>query len=306
MTQPTRSQVHIDRAMTRVSIAYRNAGYIAEQVFPVVPVQHQSDKYFVFDKSSWFRNEAGLRSPGTRGPFAEYSITADTYACKPISESMLVPDEIVDNADSPLQPRRDATEFTTDKVMLYAEKEVADLVFGAGWSSSATPTTTWDDDSSDPINDVEVGKETVVGLLGREPNVMVMGRNVWTDLKNHPDLLDRIKFTSTGVMTEQLLAQIFGVPKILIGNAIYTTAVEGLGVTTSYSFIWGKHAWLGWVPPTPGLMQPAAGYMFTWKNRVVYRFRREEELSDVMRTEWHYNAKATCADAGYLFKSCVA
>ena len=124
--------------MTRVSIAYRNANYIGNQVFPNVPVNHQSDEYFVFDKSSWFRNEAGPRAPGTRGPQVEYSISSCTYACRPISATKLVPDEIVDNADVPLQPRRDATVFATDKLLLFQEKDVADTVFAAStWTGSA-------------------------------------------------------------------------------------------------------------------------------------------------------------------------
>ena len=107
MASPTTGQVHIDKAMTNVSIAYRNANYIGDQVFPVVPVQKISDKYFTFDKGDWFRDEAGLRSPGTVGPIVEFSLGSAAYSCQPIAAGMWVADEVVDNADAPLQPRRD-------------------------------------------------------------------------------------------------------------------------------------------------------------------------------------------------------
>ena len=315
--KPTVRDVHVDRPLTNVSIAYRNAGYIASQVFPVVPVNKMSDKFFVFDKASWFRNEAGLRAPGTRGPEVEYSLSSSTYACQPISATKVVPDEMVDNADDPLQPQRDATEFATDKVLLYMEYDVASSVFASSvWSASSTPTTTWDDDGSDPIKNVEVARETIVGTIGREPNVMVIGRNVWTDLKHHPDLLDRIKYTNSGgVMTLPLLSTLFEIPKILVGNAIYTSTGEGArypssgtetDVTATYSFIWGKNAWIGWVPPNASLMQPAAGYVFAWKNRTAEVFRRVEEKSDAIRVEMHYDVKVTSPDAGYYLPSCVA
>ena len=305
MTAPTTSQVHIDAAMTNVSIAYRNTNYIADQIFPIVPVMKKSDKFFTFDKADWFRNEAALRAPGTRGPVGEYSVSSDTYSCRPVAFGSLVPDEVVDNADSPLSPRIEKTEFCTDKVLLFAEVEVAAKVFGRSvWSGSATPSTTWDDPSSAPLTDVETARESIVSLIGREPNTMVIGRNVWTDLKNHPDLLDRIKFTQTGMMTPALLGQLFGVEKLLIGNAIYDTVAEG--VTSSFSFVWGKHCWLGYVPSSPGLMTPAAGYLFTWKSRTVERYRMNVEKSDFIRAEWHYDDKATSADAGYLLVSAVA
>lgn len=44
---PTVNDVHLDSAMTQISIAYKNGAYIASQIFPVVPVAKKSDKYFV-------------------------------------------------------------------------------------------------------------------------------------------------------------------------------------------------------------------------------------------------------------------
>jgi hypothetical protein len=53
--------MHIQTALSNTSIAYRNDMYIADQVFPNVPVRKAADKYFIFDKVAWFRNEAGPR-----------------------------------------------------------------------------------------------------------------------------------------------------------------------------------------------------------------------------------------------------
>jgi hypothetical protein len=306
MTAPTQSQVHIDAAMTNLSIAYRNANYIAGQIFPVVPVQHQSDKFFVFDKASWFRDEAGPRAPGTTGPVVEYSISSSTYSCVPYSATKLVPDEIVDNADQPLQVRQAAVEFATDKLLLRLERDVAGNVFGTGWTSctSNSSGTYWSDEASEPIEQVEIAKETIVSVIGREPNVMVVGREVWTDIKNHPDIIARMRSDERGIVTPEIAADIFGIEKFLVGSAIYTTTVEGNTMTGSY--VWGKYAWIGWVPNIAGLMNPAAGYIFTHRNRVVYRFRREEETTDAYRAEMHWDCKLTCPDAGYLIKTVTA
>lgn len=305
MANPTLSQVHIDRAMTRISIAHRNTSYIADQLFPNLPVNNQSDKYFVFDKSSWFRDEAGPRAPGTKGPQGDYSISSSAYSAQPIAMTKLVPDEILQNADAPLQIQTAATEFATDKVMLSVERDVAGFVFDAGsWAASANPTSQWNLDSSEPLVDVETGREAIVKAVGREPNVFVMGREVWTKLKNHPDLLDRIKHTQRGIMTIELLAALFEVEKLLVGKAVVDTAEEG--ETSSRGFVWGKSAALLYVAPTPAIMTPSAGYVFTWKRRQVERFRREEEKSTAYRAEQHYDAKVVSPDAGYELKAVVA
>ena len=46
--QPNASDVHIDSPLTNISIAYMQdqKEYIADKIFPVVPVDKQGDKYF--------------------------------------------------------------------------------------------------------------------------------------------------------------------------------------------------------------------------------------------------------------------
>lgn len=318
MARPTHTDMHIQGALANVSIAYRNDAYIGEQVFPNVPVQNAADKYFIFDKVAWFRNEAAPRAPGTRSAEGGYSLSQGSYSCVEVAFAKIVTDEEENNADSPLTPRRTAVEFATDKIMLNKEKQIADVVFNGGtWAASATPGTTWDDPASDPISDIEAGIEALVQAIGREPNVLVMGRQVWTDLKRHPDLLDLFKHTRKGLIQLGDLGSIWNIPRVLVGNAIYASASEQdayqtnvsdvmTDPTVTYSFIWGKNAWLGWVPPNAALGVPAAGYTFTWKTRRVATFRRDEERATKYECAEDFDIKATATDAGYEFISCVA
>ena len=216
--------------------------------------------------------------------------------------------EIVANADSPLTPEREATEFVTDKLLLRLEKDVADLVFTAGnWTNTGTPNGgVWSGDSSDPINDVvgsSLVRETVRKAIGRYPNVCVLGAAVWASLQRHPDILDRVKYTQTGVVTEQLVAALFGVDKLLVGRAIIDSAKEG--ATASIGDVWGSSAFFGYVAPTPGLMTPSAGSIFSWKNREVNQYREDQEHQTVYECVQNWDSKVTSADSGYLLTSCV-
>ena len=47
MAQPTPQDVHIDAALSNISIAYKPVGMVADMVFPSVPVDKQSDYYYV-------------------------------------------------------------------------------------------------------------------------------------------------------------------------------------------------------------------------------------------------------------------
>ena len=81
MSKPTYQQVHIDGPLTNISIAYRNPVYIAEQIFPSVPVQKISDKYFIYTKADWLRREADVRAAGTRAVRGDYGLSTGNYVC---------------------------------------------------------------------------------------------------------------------------------------------------------------------------------------------------------------------------------
>lgn len=305
MARPTPRDVHIDSALTSVSIAYRNPLYIGDEILPRIRVTKQSDYYFVFSKGAWFRIPSFTRrAPGRRAVRVDYSLTTGSYACVEHAFAKGVADETRENADDPLSPETEAVEFVSDNLLRAHEKRISDLVFtGANWATTAAASTKWDVDTSDPIGDVNTMRESVQALIGREPNIMVLGYNVWADLKDHPDMLDRIKYTQRGMLTQELAASLFEVDKLLIGKALYDSALEG--ATAVMTQIWGKSVLMLYVPPAPALMTPAAGYAFEWKPMEVARFREDQERQDVFEVRHSVAEKITGSDAGYLLTSVV-
>jgi hypothetical protein len=307
MAEPTARQSHIDRALTNVSIAYQNAEYIWDQIFPMVPVAKQTNQFFTFPKNAWYRDETAVRAPGARAARADYELSTDSYVCVEKALAKQVPDEVIKNSDDPLQPLVRATQFVTDQILKAVEIDVLDLVFGENWSSSATPSTTWDNDASDPLTDIETGMFTVAQAIGREPNVGGIGRGLWRYLKNHPDIIDRLKYGQTpgsaATVDTSGLAQLVGLEKLLISRAIKDSANEG--ATESVDFIGGNHLALIYVTRTAALDSPTAGYMFQWKTREVNRYREDQEHADVVEALMSWDSVVTASDAGYLIKSAV-
>lgn len=315
MAKYTSKDVHVDQLLTNVSIGYSNAGYIADQIFPVVPVDKQSDKYLTYDKSHWFRNEAKIRATGTKSERGGWNYSSDTYFCDRFSYGHEIYDEERDNADNAFQLDSDAAEFATDKILMQREVAFASGFFTTSvWGTDktgGTDFTRWSDYAgSTPLVDVSDWMDTIEASIGREANRLVMGKQVWTKLKWHPDLIDTIKYTQRAQMGLDLAATLFEVERILVGRAIYTTSPEGTAeASVSYSRIWGKHALLIYVPNTPSLRQPAAGYTFTWQRvpqslRYIKRMRDEEREADIIEANAYYDHKVTGAAAG-LFGSTV-
>jgi len=305
MARPTLRDVHTDGPMTQISIAYHNADYIAEQVFPVVNVTKKSDTFFVFDKDDWFRNVASLRAPGNRANRMDYKLTTASYNCLNYALAKGVPDEVRANADAPLSGDIEAARFTTNGLLLALEIRVADLVSTCGnWANASNPGTKWNVDTSDPFSDIDNLTDAVSGTIGRAPNVATMSWPVWQALRRHPDFIDRVKHTRAGgrvVATDFM--EWFGFEKVLVGHPIKNTALEG--ETAVISRIWGDMLWAGYVPAAAALMEPAAGYVLEWQGRQVEVFREDQEKQDVFSAEHWTDERITASDAGGIYSDVI-
>lgn len=320
MPQPTSYDVHpVDAILSNISVAYMQSQmqYIAGQVFPVVPVDKQSDKYFVYDKNDWFRDEAQRRADSTESAGSGYGLSTDSYSCDVFALHKDIGDKTRANADAPLRLDSEAAQFVTSRLLLRREIQwVTDYFTTSVWDTDVTGGTDFTQWSSyatsDPINDVEGGKETVLSTTGFEPNTLVLGYQTFRQLKNHPDLVDRIKYTSQQTLTPQMMANLFDIDRVLVAKAIKATNVEG--ATAAYSFVYGKHAALFYVPPNPGLMTPSAGYTFAWNGVSgglglsvgTSSFRMEHLKSTRVEGEIAFDDKVVASDLGYFFSGAVA
>ena len=315
MPQPTVNDVHVDQLLSNVAISYRNTDYVADQHFPVVPVNKQSNVYASFDQSAWFRDEAAQRSPGTLARVSGYPVTtSNQYYCHNYALSKSIPDEVRENEDSVMQSDRRAVEFVSDKLMLQRERKfVTDFFTTSVWGTDKTggsDFTVWSNYAgSSPLTDFEGWMETVEGKIAKTPVQFTIGREVWTQLKWHPDVVDSIKYTQKGLASVDLVASLFGIGKILIGKSLVTTDKEGTAeASVTYSRVWGKHGLLLYVPTAPALDEPAAGYTFVWNRpgkpglMTTYRFRDDRARTDYFEVETFYDQKLTSSNAG-LFVS---
>lgn len=319
MAQPSPSDVHVDAILTNISVAYiqEQGAFIANRVFPNLPVEKQSDKYFKYNKGDWFRDEAQKRAPATESVGSGYNLSTDTYSADVYAFHKDVDDQTRANADNPLNPDRDATTFVTQRMLLRQEIEWTSTYFTTGvWATDKTGAvdfTQWDNySSSDPIEDIEDGKATMWSQTGFLPNTLVLGYDVFRQLKNHPDIVDRIKYTSAETVTEGILARYFGVDNVFVSRAIKNTGAEG--GADSFASVAGKNAALFYVAPSAGILVPTAGYQFVWRgvsdgmgqNIGITRFRMPELRSDRIEAQMAWDYKVVASDLGYFFSACVA
>lgn len=311
--EPSVSDVHVDALLTELSIAYINdpAAFIGEQLFPIVRVKKQSDIILKYDKNDFLRDEVALRGPGTESEGSGFDIDkTTTYFCKEYAFHKDIPDQIRSNADAPISIDKDATVYVTEKMRIKTDQLVVNAAFASSvWGTDKTVTNQWSDQTNgDPIGDIETGKDTVHASTARDPNKLAVGRNTWTQMKHHPDFVDRVKYTQLGIVDTGLVGQVVGIPNLLVGNTIKATNAEG--ATAAYAEQWGKHALLAFTPESPSLFTPSAGYVFRWipegLDVRIRRLRMDLVKSDRIEAEMNVDVKVIGTDLGYFFPSVVA
>lgn len=324
---PTRQQVHIDRALTNISVAYMqdSSNFIADKVFPIIPVQKQSDLYFIYRREDFLRDEAEERAAGTESAGGDYNVDqSEPYFCRVVAFHKDVNEQERVNSDDPLNADRDSTEFVSQKLLIRREVQWAQNFFKTGvWGKEitgvdATPqenqSLRWNLATSDPVALIKNLSTQMQEGTGYRPNTLVLSPYAKDALLNHPDIIDRIKYTQKGIASIDLLAQLFEVESIHVANAIYNKAQKGAAESTG--FIMGKHALLCYAEKRPGLKKPSAGYIFAWKglkgagafgNRVV-RIPMPWLGMDTERIEGEmaYDMKKVAADLGIFLKDIVA
>lgn len=328
---PKMQDAHIDRALTNMSVAYLQdaATFISDKVFPIVPVKRQSDIYYQYNKGDFMRDEAQLRGAGSESAGGDYGVEAqDPYFCRKHAFHTDVTEEQRANFDEPLDADADANEFVSQKMLIRREMEWASKFFKSGvWgveiegAATAAPSSTgvnekviyFDEATSNPIEVISTACVTMSSTTGYRPNTMVLSPFVFNALKNHEDILDRIKYTQKGIVTEDLLATLFGVERVFVAWAVVNSGVKG--ADDKVGFIMGKHALLCYSNPRPSLKKPSAGYIFAWtglKGAGAYGNRTIRIPMDMLgigteriEGEIAFDAKQICADMGIFLKDII-
>ncbi len=288
MPQPTLQNVHVQAALTQIATAYLQdaKNYVADQVFPLVPVEHQSDKYFRFSKDDFFRDQAQERADVAESAGGGFNLDTASYSANVWAFHKDLGAQVRRNADPAVNMDVAVTKFVMQQLLIrkdriFVSKYMTGGVWGTdvtgtagGTPGSATPAFWNDDASGDPYTDIQTGMTTILQNTGYEANTLLMAYPVYAALRKHPLVVDRIKYTTradASKITPELLASSFDVERVVVSKAVYNTTSEqvlggqgGAGTAGTFGFIASKDAILLHTASSPGIMIPTAGYTFAW------------------------------------------
>lgn len=339
MNNPTVQAVHIDRALSNLTLAQIQSGegFIAGDVFPIILVDKKTNKYFTFERNVFARDDVRRRAPGDEVARIGYQLSQDSYLCEDEAIGTEIFDQVRANTDEAINLDLTASELLasqwrqhferiwTSKFFasgIYGSSAVGGLGLGAQWDGvtnapGANEFVRWDDTAnSDPVGDIQRAIRTFqIKSGGIKPNRLVVSALVSDALVNHPDIVDRVKYTENALADPQMMlngiARLLRIERIVVAEGVKATNAEG--ATEAYDFIQGKHALLCYRPASPNLMTPMTGAIFMWSDFnasglvvPVQRYRWQPTASERLESEAAFDIKVTSKSLGLFFNTAIS
>lgn len=331
--------LHVNTPLGIVSVAYIQGqdSFIADRVFPNIPVSKQSDIFWRYPKGTFFRTDVEARAPGAQPPRTSWRPIKDSYLADVFEIAQDITDEERNNADSEFQLDETATIQLTQQHLIFREQKWASTYFKTGvWARdragvASGPTglqfLRFDVAGSDPITLIQTEIVLMMESTGLRPNTLIITPYVELILVNHATVIDRLKYT--GVATalgvtqanagtkpfRMMLAELFGIERLLVAETVVNSSNEVLDeAPTGMGFAFGKSMLLLHCAKSPGRKTPTAGYTFSWTGQTgasnmgirIIKEREGVRRADVIIAEQAFEFKLIASDLGTFFSAVVA
>lgn len=273
------SDVHVNQPLTNFALQFRNRAFVAEQVFPVVPVMKESDVYYTFSREE-LRDVDTLRAAGALAKEVEWIPGTATYTAQEYALRHLLPDRIVNNADSPVRPRLNTTAKLMKWLMLGIEKRVQAIAQNtANTVATVASNPKWDGTSPTIEKDIDTARDTIRNNAGVEPNCILLAENVKDVVKRDSTLRDLIRYViNLGAGNRDLLMN-GELPPVMFNLAIIiagaTEDTSKIGQSSSVAKVWGDSVPVFYRESSVSLDAISWGYIMRVQNQIVKSYRDE-------------------------------
>lgn len=318
--------------LTNLAIAHFQSpdDFVATKLFPVVPVQLPTSKYYKFSKADLARDNMQRKPAFGKVSPAILGQSDDSYDCK-VDQIIIGIDQIANipyqrtNAPGVADPRKAKVRAIVEQSKLHLDVMFADNYFKSGvWANEWAGVDTgagskqfvqFNVTGSDPVEFVDQRILDIRREGRRKPNKIALGMETFVALKNNEAILERIKYSGStanpATVNENVLAQLFGVKEVVVLASTYNKAK--VGQEAQMEFVCDpKGMLLLYAPDSPQIDEPSAGYTFAWDmlggNQYIAMSQWLGENgthSEFIEALMAYDMKKTGDDLACYFTNCV-
>lgn len=314
-------EMRVDQYLTDFALSYRQGQgqMIAPQASTPVAVNNESDKYAIFPRGYFLRDEAAVRPLGGRPVQVNYKVGNGQYLAEEWALEHTIDDRQRRNAAAPFMLDQTGTALLEGKQLIRQDRiwvsrfwgpNIWTLNLASGNGTDVGTFVAFNDVSSDPVETMDTYRNRFRQATGFVANTVVLGTNTRAKLKTNPSMVDRVKYTQVGIITNQLLASLFEVNNVYEAGSIYNAAEEG--ADDNFQFIADPDGMLMlYIEPSASMDAPTAIARFAWNGLipgamnaaggVVTRGRDDRAYSDWLHSRNAFDIKQVAADLGIWF-----
>lgn len=294
------------------SLEMNRQGLIGYQIMPILEVEEQSGSFGKLPIEQLLQTNNTKRAPGAGYNRGDFKFETDSYATEEHGWEEPVDDREARMYRHYFDAEMVATSRAFQQVLLAAESRIASAIFNTSTWSPTSVTNEWDDaTNATPIDDVEARVQAIYDASGVWPDTIVMTQKVFRNLRNCDQVINRINSAGAGDpskpgdVTRQMIAELFDLPKVLIGNSTANTAKEGQSISISPTWS-NEYVWIGKTANSRDVREPCVGRTFHWSedgssaDGRVESYREEQTRSDIIRVRHDVDEKVIYTAVGAL------
>lgn len=301
----------VDPVLSTVAQGYSNLAMVGEHLFPSVLVNKIKGKYPFFGAEAFIvrDTERAIRANSNRIPPSD--VTMEEFETQENDIEMGI--DYIEEEESPDSYKYEhrVTKQLMDIILLGKEKDAADLAqntanYNASNVETITSGTAFNDYTNDtnPITVIKDAMSTVRGKITRFPNTMIIGASTYHIILEHPDVIEKIKYSGVSKVNTQILSEILDIPNIFVGMSVYSDDGE------TFSDVWGDNIILAYVDRNEKVSRsefnPSFGYTFQREGKPeVDTYYENGGKMKVIRCTDNYDVKLTSPDAGFIIYNTI-
>lgn len=297
-----KANVKVDKFLSALAVKYENAEFRGNDLYPEYAVTKESDKYRIFKKDGWFTG-APKKADGSITEEATLSYDEGTYSTYERAIKDIVTDRAVQNADAPVRPKIDTTNFLTEKIRLSQELDQWLLTVSAsglnqaGYRTVLTPVTAWVNGTApDILGDLSLATVNISKAIGRRPNRLYLTTEIAEAISLDDKIVEILKLRNAAMVTDQGLPPTLRGMGIQIVDALYNLLDPGL--EEEYDYILQDYVVIAWVNPGHPL---TFGRTFVSKRFQVKRWYDADREGEFIKINKVYAPKIMSLSSGWIF-----
>lgn len=304
-----------DPVLTGLALGYRNAAFVGQSLLPFVEVPKEGVRIPEFGKEAFVIEDDERELYAKSNEIKPVKVTKRDLEL--VEHDLAHPVDYREGREADFAFEQYALSVVQEKMALNHEKRVVALVtneatYGTNNKVVLSGTSKFSDKTSDITGVFDDAIEKVARACGFGVNQMIIPSDVWVAIKNHPQMIEVLKYRGIQRLTPALFSDILGNEfgesiQVHIGRAIYKATMEAEALP-----LWTKHIVMGYVPTTEqsagkhNWYKPSFGYTPRVKDGLfVDKYDKEGNKVYAVRCTDIHKEYLLMADAGFLIKDCI-